>query len=56
MRKHEKQIADHQTQNRNMFLTYTVLTTVVVLNAVAVMTGVADGYYTEIHNWISPSL
>lgn len=56
MSKYEKQIADYQTQNRNMFLVFTALMTVVVLNAAAVMTGAADGYYAEVHNWISTSL
>jgi len=29
---------------------------IVMLNIIAVTTGVADGYYAEISNWISTSL
>ncbi|MCW8922492.1 MAG: hypothetical protein OQK69_02515 [Gammaproteobacteria bacterium] len=29
---------------------------VVTLNVVAVTSGVADGFYTEIHNWITASM
>lgn len=56
MSKHEKQIADYQKQSRNMFLTFTALTAVIALNAIAVTSGIADGYYAEVHSWITSSL
>ena len=31
-------------------------TVLVTLNAIAVATGAADSFYTEIHNWITANL
>lgn len=56
MSKYQKQIADYQKQSRKLLTLLTVLTAVVALNAIVVTTGVADGYYKEIHHWISSSL
>jgi hypothetical protein len=56
MSKYEKQIADYQKQSRNLLLILTVSTAVVALNAIVVTTGMADGYYTEIHHWLTTRL
>jgi hypothetical protein len=52
MSKHKKQIADYQKQSRNMFLILNVSVAIIALNAVVVITGVADSYY----NWIISTL
>ena len=56
MSKYEKQLSDYQKHSKNMFLTLTTLTAVIVLNAIIVTTGVADSYYSEVYNWLTISL
>jgi len=56
MSKYEKQIADYQKQSRKLLLILTVSTAIVALNAIAVTTGIADSYYTEIYHWLTTRL
>ena len=51
----QNKIQRYKRQQYTMIAVLAISTAIVMLNIIAVTTGVADGYYAEISNWISTS-